>query len=114
MTSAVCPNCGTWFVPGQNQKFCSASCRGAYKRYRLEKDGPAEYPVHEFDCARCGRHVVTSGENDRRVRFCSKGCEKRFWRHPENKDVLSLGPARLREISYFSYEKYTNREWSES
>lgn len=44
-------------------------------------------PSIEFDCASCGRHVITEGYRadgrpDMRKRFCSAACEKKYWRHP--------------------------------
>lgn len=36
-----------------------------------------------FDCKRCGQHVETKeGELDRRTKFCSALCSRRYFRHP--------------------------------
>lgn len=38
--------------------------------------------IRKFECADCGRTVITHGEKDKRTKFCCARCEKKFWRHP--------------------------------
>lgn len=35
----------------------------------------------EFDCKCCGAHVHVTERTDKRMCFCSQGCERRYWRH---------------------------------
>lgn len=81
-----CLNCGEEFTPqAVNQKYCCVSCQ---RKYIRTHDMDKEYPSITFTCARCGKTVVTEGgTKDKRTRFCSKSCEKKFWRKPhwENK-----------------------------
>ena len=71
------------------------------------------YPVIEFDCAHCGHHVVTeglhdNGRPDKRTRFCSKECEKKYWRHPPFDHESSR--QNFRSIQeYASWERRTNQ-----
>ncbi len=34
-----------------------------------------------FTCARCGRVILVTDENDRRRKFCSPHCERMYWKH---------------------------------
>ena len=47
------------------------------------EDGEGEV-VREFLCAQCQRPVTVTSKVDRRRKFCSKICEKRYWRHRKN------------------------------
>ena len=77
-----CLNCGEWFAEqGGNQKYCSAACGEKYRRKHPVK---TRYPSITFTCAKCGKEVVTDGIRDKRTRFCSQTCERRYWRHPPN------------------------------
>lgn len=101
-----CLYCGEYFTPQTIvQKYCSRSCGDKYRRkYGVQND----YPVIEFDCARCGRHVVTDGTpKDRRSRFCSKECEKIWWRHPPHENTSTRMNFRSVE-EYAYYESRTN------
>lgn len=99
-----CRQCGTEFTPlSVNQKFCSASC-GAKWRYR---HGADPVPSVTFRCAKCGKLVVTDGISDRRTRFCSQSCEKRWWRHPPYEHESSR--TNFRSVAeYASWERRTN------
>lgn len=73
-----CVSCGKEFqAASPSQKYCSKECLVYGSNHRLAR------PPYEFYCAHCGKHVVTAPYNDRRSRFCSRNCEKKYWRHPE-------------------------------
>lgn len=75
-----CLECNAEFTPlSVNQLYCSVRCGDAYRRKH-----PAEthFPSVSFNCSFCGKAVVTDGKKDKRTRFCSRTCEKKYWRHP--------------------------------
>ena len=78
-----CKYCGETIPnPAPDQMYCSVECGAKYRKEHPEEAQRA-WPSIEFDCACCGRHVVTEeGTSDRRTRFCSHSCEKKYWRHP--------------------------------
>ena len=94
-----CHNCGKEFNPSTVvQKYCSAKCRNQYTRSHNMND---ENPSITFTCAQCGKVVVTeSGTGDRRSRFCSAICERRYWRHPhwEREGTMFNAPGWLLEL----------------
>ena len=67
-----------------------------------------EYPSIEFECSQCGRKVVTvGGTRDKRTRFCSSQCEKKYWRHPPWENDKSR--INFRSVDeYARYERRTN------
>lgn len=72
-----CLNCGVEFEPVTVvQKYCCTECGVQYRKNHEIENLPIE-----FDCAHCQTHVVTEGGKDRRTRFCSKKCEKLYWKH---------------------------------
>lgn len=75
-----CPNCNEEFSPrAVNQIYCSTRCGDQYRR----KHGAHKRISITFNCSNCGRTVVTEPENgDKRTRFCSESCEKKYWKHP--------------------------------
>lgn len=80
MMLKICPNCKkTFSTDKENQIYCCRKCGIQYR-----KEGKhATYKVKTFKCKRCGRLVITKGGKDKRTCFCSKECEKGFWKHPE-------------------------------
>ncbi|MBR0290104.1 MAG: hypothetical protein IJQ82_14100 [Selenomonadaceae bacterium] len=42
-----------------------------------------QVPDYVFHCRQCGRLVEVYGINDRRTVFCTRACERKYWRHPE-------------------------------
>lgn len=51
-----------------------------------------------FHCSFCGKAVVTDGKKDKRTRFCSETCEKKYWRHPPTgHSAMKTMPAKLCE-----------------
>ena len=79
----ICPVCNKNFEPTvPHKKYCSAECRiWAYSNKLIPPREP-----YEFDCAHCGKHIVTAPYHDRRSRFCSRACEKKYWRHKKKHD----------------------------
>lgn len=102
----TCQNCGKQFIPRTViQKYCSASCGNKYRRRHNISDA---WPSIEFSCAKCGRAVKTEAGKDRRTRFCSQECERRFWRHPPHERESSR--QNFHSLAeYFSYERRTNQ-----
>ena len=98
-----CRQCEKEFVPSQNQLFCSVRCRAKYNREK----GSAGYPSITFNCSKCGRVVVTEGKGDKRTRFCSRQCEKKYWRHPPHDCPATRTNFRSIE-EYASWERKTN------
>ena len=99
-----CPQCNTEFTPlSVTQIYCSSKCGNKYR-----KNHKAISPSITFDCAFCGKTVVTEdGTGDRRTRFCSAVCEKKYWRHPPFENVIvRTNFHSLQE--YQSWERRTN------
>ena len=40
----------------------------------------------EFDCRRCGTHVLVTSRDDHRTIYCCAYCEREFWRHRDRYD----------------------------
>lgn len=89
----ICPVCGNSFEPSvPYQKYCSKKCSNtAVDLHNFNGVDYIEREPFEFDCAHCGKHVKTAPLNDRRFRFCSKQCERRYWRHPPKNCGDNLG-----------------------
>ena len=113
-----CKECGEEFTPGTViQKYCCTACA---RKYCSKHDMDAEYPSITFTCAECGHTVVTEGgTKDKRTRFCSHECEKKYWKHQTRRDEDSRkhdsGSARQHFHSvgeYLSYEKRDNERWA--
>lgn len=101
-----CLNCGKEFTPlTVVQKYCSRSC---CDKYRKKHDMNKLYPSITFTCSQCGRTVTTEGgTKDKRTRFCSVQCEKKFWRHPPwDNPSTRINFRSLQE--YESWERRTN------
>lgn len=66
--------------------------------------GKIQYPSITFNCAKCGRTVVTEeGSGDKRTRFCSESCERAYWRHPPYENEAS-------RTNFHSVEEYASWE----
>ena len=57
-----------------------------YYRNKYLCEGEDGEVVREFLCAQCHAPVIVTSKVDRRRKFCSKICEKRYWRHRKNKN----------------------------
>ena len=101
-----CLYCKQEFMPmAVNQKFCSKSCG---QKYRYHFGVKKHYPVIRFNCSCCGKTVETAGDtSDKRTRFCSRECEKKYWKHPhwERKGSMTTYQS---ERQYKIYEKSSN------
>lgn len=100
-----CRVCGTEFTPTLNQLYCSKRCRQWINNNRREDTG---YPSIRFSCAKCGRIVITDGKKDKRSRFCSRECERKYWRHPPHEHPTCNTMFHNVE-DYLSYERRTNQ-----
>lgn len=103
-----CLNCGEEFTPGTVvQKYCCRKCGNEYRRTHNIDD---QYPSITFTCSHCGKVVVTEGGcKDKRTRFCSPQCEKKFWRHPHwEHESTNINFASIKQ--YESWEKFTNAQ----
>lgn len=101
-----CKNCGKDFVPlSVVQIYCCEKCG---REFRKKNDMNKYYPSITFPCAKCGKIVVTEGgTRDKRTRFCSKVCEKKYWRHPPwEKETSRTNFHSVQE--YLSWERRTN------
>ena len=102
-----CMECGKPFA-AQNARHACCSTECALK-WRRRNQTPQRVSI-AFTCAKCGRAVVTEPERgDRRSRFCSMECEKKYWRHPpkEGKEVRNYTCAEV----YMAYERRTNKHF---
>lgn len=41
---------------------------------------PWEQPIDSFECRTCGKTVEIYDRFDKRTVYCSRACEKKFWR----------------------------------
>lgn len=79
----ACRQCGKEFVPrSPSQLYCCPACGRLWRKEHKGEPKP-EQPVRTFVCANphCHKEVTTAGGTDKRTRFCSKRCEKYYWRH---------------------------------
>lgn len=99
-----CPECKEEFTPMTVvQIYCSRQCG---ERYRRRNKGKIKYPSVTFACSQCGKTVVTEeGSKDKRTRFCSASCEKKYWRHPHWENPST----RINFRSLEEYERYEQR-----
>lgn len=99
-----CLNCGSEFSKrAANQLYC---CRKCGDEYRKEHNINILYPSLSFNCSECGHMVVTEyGYKDKRTRFCSRECERKFWKHPHWENPST----RINFNSIDEYEKYEKR-----
>lgn len=103
----ICPNCGKQFEPNKpEQKYCCPKCA---QKYHKKHGKGADIEPYEFTCAKCGRLVQVTDWRDKRTRFCSKECEKRFWRHPPHEYETSTTNFRSLK-DYQSWERRTNAD----
>ena len=107
----ICPNCGKEFEPNDPQRiYCTEKCQRQYNW--KAKAGRAKlsdnYVSITFQCSKCDKTVVTDTDRlDKRTRFCSSLCEKRYWRHPPHESEHCNSTFRsIKE--YASYEQRTN------
>lgn len=101
-----CLNCNEEFIPlSVNQLYCCTKCG---VKYRKSHDTSYLYPSIEFNCTMCGKKVVTEeGLKDKRTRFCSNECEKKYWKHPFYEHESNN--TNFHNINhYISWEKRTN------
>ena len=104
-----CEYCGADFAPlSVNQRYCSDKCGVAYRK-RNPDAARQHFPIVTFNCSQCGHAVVTDGIRDRRTRFCSASCEKKFWRHPHWENPATR--TNFKNLAaYAAYERRTNGE----
>lgn len=101
----ICAYCGKEFVGHSTGVLVNFCCEAHQRTYRKKfpnkyADMKARaYPVLYFTCAKCGKEVQTMGINDKRSRFCSKICEKRYWKHPPQDDEAHCQNLYLGEIA---------------
>ncbi|MGN1037529.1 MAG: hypothetical protein ACI4PX_07125, partial [Ruminococcus sp.] len=102
--SVVCPECKKEFEPKSvNQIYCSSLCGERYRRKHPEYIRTGN-TVLKFQCAYCGKTVVTDGKGDKRTRFCCQSCEKKYWRHPPS-EHSSLRTENAKFLEW--YEKHS-------
>ncbi len=102
-----CEYCGAEFSPlAVTQRYCSNKCGYTYRRKHKDA-AQRHFPSVAFNCSQCGRVVVTDGIRDRRTRFCSAQCEKKFWRHPHWENTATRTNFKSVE-AYAAYERRTN------
>ena len=103
-----CINCGELIEnAAPDQFYCSSRCAYMFRRHHRE-EVLFRWPSVTFACAKCGRVVTTApGPVDKRTRFCSAECEKKYWRHPPY-DVEARTQVFRSPGEYAAYEKRTN------
>ncbi len=82
--SKICLNCGCKFEEKSVlQLYCCSKCG---KEYRKTHDINENYKKRTFICKNCGCKVTTKGNvSDKRRIFCSKDCEKQYYKHKKGK-----------------------------
>lgn len=107
MISKKCWCCGKPITPRAfvtHQLFCSDSCRREYKAKGMTQQF---FDPIEFDCSQCGRRIRVETPDDKRTRFCSASCEKKYWRHPPyEQETARTNFHSVQE--YLSWERRTN------
>lgn len=106
-----CPVCGEKFEKIHRlQVYCSETCYQAADRRKVKAQRLR--PSVRFECAHCGKTVITDPESgDKRSRFCSKECERKYWRHPPQ-DYSPRNQCFQSAGQIAAYEKRTNEIWS--
>lgn len=61
----------------------------------------------EFDCRHCKTNVYINEVKDKRCVFCSKECEKQYWRLESKKNRY----AQKRNREYTSLRNYGNKDF---
>ena len=58
---------------------------------------PWEKPIDSFTCRQCGKTVDIYDRSDKRSVYCSRACEKKFWRdasrHKNRNGNIGMSPA---------------------
>ena len=98
-----CVQCGKDFTPKiRIQRFCSKDCRRYYfhhhETYHKENDTNAEI-IRQFDCCQCKRLVLVTNKRDQRTVFCSRTCERNYWREVTKHAVKNRGSRNNQEMS---------------
>lgn len=107
-----CLYCDSEFQPRTViQRYCSKRCSE-----RHHKEYIAIYPSITFQCAQCGRKVVTEpyrtgqgGRPDMRTRFCCHSCEKNYWKHSQKETDKHGADRRTNFHSFADYVRYEKR-----
>lgn len=79
-----CVVCGTSFEPvRKSQKYCSHKCQHYARKHDVEERQEDETApiLRTYTCVRCGKPINIRSNADRRIKFCSKHCEKLYWKH---------------------------------
>lgn len=89
MTTKVCDVCGASYeAVRKSQRYCSQKCRRYGNRHdefvRSDIWLSGEKEIRRFNCVKCGKVVRVTSPDDRRTKFCSRRCEKRYWRHSKS------------------------------
>lgn len=75
------------------------------ERNKKARKGSEYYESITFICKKCGKKVTTEeGVYDRRTKFCSSACERKFWRHPPESNKSSM-------FVYYGKPDYDLKEW---
>lgn len=81
-TIHICPYCKKSFRKEHSgQKYC---CRNCCKKYhkKVNKIYPVTDTVlRKFFCKMCGTLVIVCNKKDRRTKFCSTTCVRKWFRH---------------------------------
>ena len=90
MEQRICKGCGQTFTPDSaRQIYCSPICRQRHwNKYGKDEESRAKTGpvIREFYCKKCGALVQVRSESDKRTAFCSRRCNKLYFKHPRNKE----------------------------
>lgn len=65
-----------------------------------------DVPVErEFYCRQCETHIKVIDPKDKRVVFCSKVCEKKYWRLKSKADALNKKRGREKNLGLRNYSQ---------
>lgn len=79
-----CLICGKEFIDktkNGGRKYCNNCHELSIKRDIPDSQRAKGFPIREFYCKKCGIRVVVTDKHDKRSLFCSRSCEKAYWRH---------------------------------
>lgn len=88
-----CVVCGDSFTAHSKiARYCTRSCyRKWYRKNgvirRVKKADENAEVIRTFICKKCGEIVMVTDTKDKRRTFCSKLCERRYWRHKRKDDM---------------------------
>lgn len=84
------PECNKRFTPKNlRHMYCSKACQRSHYKHSEKIRSTAGIPLRGFQCRKCGHRVLIFDEDDRRTDFCSRHCEKLYWKHKNSQKHIT-------------------------